>query len=144
MQPELSLVNTTKKRVAASVLQRPFQMALKHFGTKHIGLVSVVLIGDARMRKLNSAYRGKDKTTDVLSFSSLDNPPRKLPHPIEGDIIISVPVALRQAKQVGHSFSDELRRLFVHGIVHLAGYDHMTDKEEKRMRAIEDFILELL
>lgn len=103
--------------------------------------LTIAVVGDGRMRSLNKSYRGKNRTTDVLSFSYLDQQRVRPPQPIEGDIIISLPVAIRQAKAVGHSLENELNRLFVHGLLHLAGYDHEVEKDERVMRGLEDKIL---
>lgn len=82
------------------------------------------------MRSLNRRYRGLDKTTDVLSFSLREG---KFPHiqpGILGDIVISVPVAARQAREQGHPLRREIERLLVHGLLHLLGYDHEQGKKE--------------
>ena len=87
---------------------------------------SIVLAGDATVRRLNAAFRGKDVTTDVLSFSS---GPGELPdgeRPL-GEIVLSVAAAHRQAKAAGHSLAREIRILVIHGYLHLLGYDHEVD-----------------
>ena len=84
------------------------------------------------MRTLNSAYRGKDATTDVLSFSLREG---KFPHiqpEMLGDVVISLPAAERQARAAGHSTGRELERLLVHGLLHLLGYDHEQSPQEAR------------
>ena len=86
--------------------------------------LSVLFIGDRAMRTLNHAWRNRDKTTDVLSFPLREG---RFPHiqpDMLGDIVISVPVAVRQADEAGHSLTVELERLLVHGLLHLLGYDH--------------------
>jgi rRNA maturation RNase YbeY len=90
------------------------------------------------MRRLNVRYRGVDRSTDVLSFPLSDeNPPvdkyeqRKSPTPL-GDIVICVPKALVQAKEYGIPFREETRRLLVHGLLHLVGYDHELSAYQKR------------
>ncbi|MDP3245198.1 MAG: rRNA maturation RNase YbeY [bacterium] len=107
------------------------------FFTKEKGLseVGVVLVGDGEMKKLNQHYRGKDKTTNVLSF------PTKKRDDL-GDIFISLPEAKREAKKYGLSLEQELARLVVHGFLHLLGYDHIKEREAKRMEKIEDEILD--
>jgi probable rRNA maturation factor len=88
--------------------------------------VVIVLGGDAMLRRLNREFRGKDRTTDVLSFASgveaLPDGSRPL-----GEIVISVAQAARQAAEIGHSLSRELRILAIHGYLHLLGYDHEVD-----------------
>jgi len=93
------------------------------------GEVNILLTNDRKMRELNRRFRRKDKTTDVLSFPSLDG----------GDIAISVPVAKQNARALGHKVSDELKILILHGALHLKGHDHESDsgtmaRLEQRLR----------
>ena len=83
----------------------------------------MALVSDARMRTLNRSYRNKDYATDVLSFPSNEAP-------YLGDIVIATGVAQRQADDVGHPVSTELKVLALHGLLHLLGYDHETDAGE--------------
>jgi len=111
--------------------------------------------GDRKMRTLNRAYRGKDYPTDVLSFPALTGAqlrrfmrvgiPAGGPPVVLGDIVISAPRALAQAGEHGHTLEGELTFLLVHGILHLAGYDHeagadaataMRRKERELMAAL--------
>ena len=95
------------------------------------GEVSVLIVDDVTMRTLNHTYRGKDVTTDVLSFPMLDfNEGATL-----GDIVISIETAALQAKEYGHSFEREIGFLTAHAMLHLFGYDHPagdTTMEEKQ------------
>lgn len=89
--------------------------------------VNVLLTGDEELRRLNREFRGKDKSTDVLSF-----PPAKVAGELfAGDLAISVPTAARNAKPLGHSTAAEVKILVLHGVLHLAGYDH--EKDDGRM-----------
>ena len=106
------------------------------------GQVTVLLTTDAAMRKLNRRFRGKNKATDVLSFPSAQNllQNAKPAERVAGDLAISVPTALRQAAEQGHSLSTEIKVLILHGLLHLAGYDHDIDngkmaRREGRLRA---------
>ncbi len=92
--------------------------------------LSVVVCGDARMRELNRRYRGKDRTTDVLSFPAGPSAGGFL-----GDLVISVPEARRQAKRGGVALRTVMEKLLLHGLLHLLGYDHETDRGE--MDALE-------
>ncbi len=95
--------------------------------------ISIHVINDKKIRKINKKYRNKDKPTDVLSFSQLEGLefPRIPEEPlILGDILISYETALRQSQEYGHSLEYEMIRLVVHGIYHLLGYDHERSKEE--------------
>lgn len=102
------------------------------------GQVSVLLTTDEAQRSLNRRFRGKNKPTDVLSFPA--DPTAPGAEKIAGDLSISVPTARRQALQQGHSLSTEIKVLILHGVLHLAGYDHETDtgqmaRHERRLRA---------
>ena len=93
--------------------------------------LSVALVDDDAIRQLNRRYRGKDASTDVLSFPQL--PDSRVMAAINvwlvGDVIVSVETALRQAEERGHGLLDELRILLVHGVLHLLGYDHENNTE---------------
>jgi probable rRNA maturation factor len=88
------------------------------------GVVSVLLTSDAEIRRLNREFRHKDKATDILSFPAADN---HGPSRLAGDLAISVETAAREAELRGHPLDTELRVLLLHGILHLAGYDHEAD-----------------
>ena len=96
------------------------------------GEVALALVGDRKMRALNRRYRGIDRATDVLAFPAdlpLPRSPRGAPR-LLGDIVIATGVARRQARAAGEPFETELRRLALHGLLHLLGYDHMRDDGE--------------
>lgn len=102
------------------------------------GSVSVLLTSEAEIRRLNRQFRGKNKATDVLSFPA--DPYPQGGEKISGDLAISVPTARRQAAEQGHALSVELKVLILHGLLHLAGYDHEVDegqmaRRERRLRA---------
>lgn len=102
-------------------------------------------VGDDDMQVLNRDYRGLDRPTDVLSFAfnEGEDPSFALgvENPILGEIIIDHEQALRQAREIGNSDRRELCFLFVHGLLHLLGYDHMVEEEAKRMFALQEEIL---
>ena len=101
-----------------------------------IGEVSIAFVDDEQMTELNKKFRGKGKTTDVLTFPADDSygDPESTGRPL-GDIVISVDQARRQAADEKHSLATEVRYLIVHGVLHALGYDHETDKGE--MNALE-------
>ena len=118
------------------------EQALKTLGIEDDVEVSCVLVDDERIHEINREYRHIDRSTDVISFAMEDNDqfyvegmPRTL-----GDIFISVDHAKKQAEEYGHSLRREMCFLFTHGILHLLGYDHMTDEQEKEMFGLEDKI----
>ncbi len=92
--------------------------------------LSILLIGDRKMLRLNTVFRGIRKSTDVLSFPQIDSGDfaerAKLLtlNYILGDIVINIPRAASQARMSGRGFYDEVYRLLIHGILHLLGYDH--------------------
>jgi len=89
------------------------------------GEVSVFFCGDAAMRRLNRKYRGKDRTTDVLSF-----PASAAGNGFLGDLVLSEAEARRQARAGGASLRRVVEKLLLHGLIHLLGYDHETDHGE--------------
>ncbi|HYK04833.1 MAG TPA: rRNA maturation RNase YbeY [Thermoanaerobaculia bacterium] len=99
--------------------------------------VSIAFVDDDAMTELNKKFRGKKKTTDVLTFPADDsyNEPSASGRPL-GDIVISVDQARRQAADEKHSLATEIRYLVVHGVLHALGYDHETDKGQ--MNALEE------
>ena len=103
--------------------------------------VSILLTDDKRIRELNRDWRGKDKTTDVLSFPAGEDFLGGYKYKLLGDIVISVPFARRQAKEIGYTPKEEILRLLIHGILHLLGYDHETSEEDARvMFSLQDKI----
>ncbi len=93
--------------------------------------LSIVFVGDRKMKELNSSYRGIKKTTDVLSFEA-GIPVISGTDIILGDIVISVPKAEAQAEEYGTGFYEELYRLLIHGTLHLLGYDHVNSAGQAR------------
>lgn len=127
-----------------SFLEKVIQHALKIEGTDDRAEVSIVLTDDEHIRNLNKKYRGIDSPTDVLSFPMIDNFNEEMPYQDEiplGDIVISLERVEEQRKDYGHSFERELAYLAVHGLLHLLGYDHMNDDDQREMRAREEEIL---
>ncbi|MGO4211278.1 rRNA maturation RNase YbeY [Terriglobus sp. 2YAB30_2] len=99
------------------------------------GQVDVLLTDDKTVKRLNRDFRGKNKATDVLSFPAGD-----FAEGIVGDLAVSLDTASKQAKRFGLTLEDEIKTLLLHGLLHLAGYDHETDNgemaaEETRLRA---------
>jgi probable rRNA maturation factor len=110
--------------------------------------ISISFVSNEKIHEINREYRRKDQPTDVISFAmeelgegeveviGIDQPR------ILGDIIISIPKAKEQAEEYGHSFMRELGFLAVHGFLHLLGYDHETEDEEKEMFSLQREILD--
>lgn len=110
--------------------------------------LSLELTGDRRMRRLNREYRKKDRPTDVLAFPIREAVMPRGTRPVTkmlGDVVISLPTALRQAKEAGRSINEELATLLVHGVLHLCGYDHeLNPREAARMSRRERALLHLI
>lgn len=107
-------------------------------------IFDIILIDDEEMHKLNKEYRGIDRTTDVLSFALNDNSHINPVLNSLGDIFVSIPKMKSQAIEYGHSEKRELSFLVVHGILHLLGYDHMNELDEKVMFGLQKEILDEL
>ena len=129
-------------------LQRKVKLDTKAFQDFVTALVSIVeeadsrpfsvaLISDRRMAELNRFFRGKDSTTDVLSFPSEPEEFETENADLLGDVVISVEQAQRQAAENKLSVENEIRQLMLHGLLHLCGYDHETDSGEMNARELE-------
>jgi probable rRNA maturation factor len=94
------------------------------------GEVNVMITSSSELRRLNRRFRGKNKTTDVLSFPSTAIPANGL----AGDVAISADIAADNARRLGHSMAEEIKILALHGILHLAGYDHERDHGQMASR----------
>jgi probable rRNA maturation factor len=121
---------------------------IKHIEKDDLFEISVSIIDDEEIQKINHTYRDKDKPTDVLSFSQIegeDFPKIKDQPLILGDILISYETCKRQSIEYEHSFYEELLRLVVHGLFHLLGYDHERSLEdEKIMQEKEQRLIEYI
>jgi len=101
--------------------------------------LAVVLADDILLRSLNSAYRGVDKTTNVLAFAYADSNPSPTPFESDvlGDVVISLERTAEEAKDSDIGLSEHLSHLVIHGVLHLLGYDHITDSDAKTMEELE-------
>lgn len=93
--------------------------------------LSIVVVNDRRIRELNRLYRGMDSATDVLAFSQREGSGVGVHTEVMGDVVISAESAARQAAEAGDTLENELDLLTVHGILHLAGFDHVGNASEK-------------
>src|SRR5580698_3079891 len=108
--------------VSAAALTRFVALAQRSAGLG--GAVDVLLDGSPDLRALNRRFRGKNQATDVLSFPAGDGPRNGF----AGDIAISVDIAKQNARRLGHTAADEIKILCLHGLLHLAGFDHERDQ----------------
>ena len=118
----------------AAALRTAVTVTLRHERKKPPLEVTLLLTDDDQLQALNKEYRGINEPTDVLSFESGETlPGMKEDESYLGDIVISVPMAERQARQGGHTLKAELQLLAVHGTLHLLGHDHEDPEEKDRM-----------
>lgn len=117
------------------LLEQYYKKALKTLKIKDNFVLSLIIVGPRTIKSINRDYRGIDKVTDVISFALLDSGKEiKYEKEIElGDIFVNRNRVLSQAKEYKHSVKREFVFLFVHGLLHLLGYDHMNPKDEKKM-----------
>lgn len=131
------LSSRLQRRLRLSSLRALAEKVLRAAGAGRAAL-SLLLVGDRFMRRLNRLYRRKDHTTDVLAFPMRHVRPRLTPHASRftssmlGDVVISLPQAERQAAQAGHTLEREMAILMIHGLLHLLGYDHERSAREAR------------
>ena len=123
---KIEINNLTKEKIKTGFLKKIAEKAAKFIKIK-IPEISVVLVGDARIKSLNKKYRQKNRITDVLAFDC------GLQSGGQGEIIICLDQAKRQAKELKHSLKEELAILLVHGLLHLAGYDDEMKKQRDEM-----------
>ena len=110
--------------------------------------ISVTFVNNEQIRELNNHYRNKDSATDVLSFPMGEN--GKYDTDLEtgaqilGDVVISMEKVVEQAERFGHSLQREIGYLTAHSVLHLLGYDHMTNLEKVHMRENEELVMNQL
>ncbi len=102
---------------------------------------SIIFVDEEKIQDINREYRGLDRVTDVISFAFEDSSDVSYDFRFLGDIYICIPRMKEQALEYGHSEKRELSFLVVHGLLHLLGYDHQTEKEEKEMFSKQEVIL---
>lgn len=136
MKPKVTLVARTKnhKILSAARCTRILRAALRKFGRDLKNQnVEAIFLSSAEMQRLNFTYRKKRKTTDVLSFEMHREG-------LLGLVAIDLKVAARQAKDYQHSLQREAQELFVHGLLHLLGFDHQTKRQANKMAAAENWL----
>ncbi len=128
------------------IYQKLMEKTFKKLNIKKDYEVDVNLIDNERIHEINREYRHVDRSTDVISFAFLDHVDGEVTikgdiPTLLGEIFISVDKAKEQANAYGHSLLREMSFLFVHGLLHLLGYDHMTKEEETVMFSLQEEIL---
>ena len=146
-------VLTVKKPIVSAIINRCIEATLKAEGVRAACEINVLVTGDRGIHAINKASRSIDRPTDVLSFPMFQleagNPPTDWDEYLDpetelvplGDMCISLERAIAQAKEFGHSTRREVGYLTIHSMLHLLGYDHLDEAEQKRqMRAREEAI----
>lgn len=140
----LDIYNYTRhkihKNIFSSILKKAESYLIqegKIKKSKHFSL-ELSFVGERRMIFFNRYYHHKNRPTDVISLSYFEP---IIKDSFLGEIFICIPYARRQARQLGQSFKEEVRFLFLHGLLHLFGYDHKKPKEERHMKSLTYRIL---
>lgn len=142
----VNIVNKTKyndfKRYYP-LLDEYYKKTLKLLKLSDKYALSLIIVGPRAIKNINRDYRHIDKVTDVISFAYLDDGSDNLYDGVVelGDIFINRNKVLSQAKEYGHSVKREFVFLYIHGLLHLLGYDHMNPKDEKKMFDIQKKII---
>ena len=138
------ITNLTKEKINEELIEKVIIETSKQLDVKD-SLVSLVLVNNEFIHEINKKYRGVDSVTDVISFAYLDEETNPSGVVINlGEIYISLERTHEQAIEYNHSFERELSFLTVHGLLHLLGYDHMVESEEKIMFELQEKILSSL
>ncbi len=139
------LVTTLPSSLSTQDLERVAEALSRALRLKKPLEISLSFVTSAAIQKLNNLYRQKDRPTDVLSFSSRE---AALPKSLQklstswGDVIICPAYAKEEAKRRGLSLREELVRLLIHGVLHLAGYDHEAESDELKMFRLQERLVE--
>ena len=143
MPADVVLQGVAEAGLDARSVERLVQAVLDDLAVEGACSLSVCIVGDDEMRRLNREHRGLDEVTDVLSFpvDGLDPLPPGMEREL-GDVVIGIAQARRQAADAGVTDVEELTGLVVHGVLHLAGFDHETDAGEMLER--QDRLLAVL
>lgn len=137
--------NTTKIEVNEQLINDVIKESLNYENISNNCEISVTIVDNVEIHSINLKHRGIDRATDVLSFPLIDFERETIPTDGSmiylGDIIISIERAIEQAKEYGHSLDREVGFLTAHSMLHLLGYDHMVEEEEKVMFKKQEEIL---
>lgn len=132
---------TSNKILEEKELRKLIKYALKYMKMKNVTF-SVIFVDNDKIHKLNKEYRNIDRETDVITFRLADYEEVKCGKiSVLGDIYISLDKAMSQSIEYGHSYLRELSFLLIHGFLHLLGYDHMNEVDEKEMFSLQEEIL---
>ena len=141
----IELNNLTARKIDEDFLKEIVSQVLKGEKVKKEVELSIVLVGTARMRKLNKEYRGKNRTTDILSFGGVEALPMARSDLLLGELVLCPRVVGKNAKRLNSSFEKEMTVCLIHGVLHLLGRDHAKgEKEAREMESKQDeYLLKL-
>ena len=134
--------NTDKEIEEIKFLEEYLNFAVKKLDIEK-GIFNIIFVSNEEIHKINKEYRNTDRVTDVISFALEDN--NDIAYKdfrLLGDNYIAIDVAYNQALEYGHSRKREVCFLATHGILHLLGYDHMNEEEEKEMFSLQEKLLQ--
>lgn len=136
-KPRIDVRVAAGRKLRAAWLRRVVSTVLQAEAGGKGGTLSVVIVDDAEIRRLNAEYLGRDRPTDVIAFPLEDDS-----DDVWGEAYISADRAREQAADYGVTFEEEMARLVIHGVLHLLGYEDGDDASRDRMRMLEDAYLE--
>lgn len=139
----MTLLWKNKKRLQGDEhawIKASIQTVLRKEGLKQPGELSISLVTDDEMKRLNFEHRGVNCTTDVLSFPQFESleEAQRSPYLLLGDMVLNITQMKRQAEEFGHSQEREISYLSVHSLYHLLGFDHEDESSKRQMRAREE------
>ena len=137
------LINSSVKKTVVSnkYIKSVITIVLTSFPKYKNSSLSVNLVGEKRIQTLNNLYRGKDNVTDVLAFALQDVKTPADDIQDLGDVFICISQIKKQAQEFDVSFKEEFTRILVHGILHLLGFDHIKEKDAKKMFLFQEKIV---
>lgn len=135
---KVALINKRKYPVSPAAVARIARTAAKKI-KKNKGTIDIAVVGDRDIKKLNRLWRKVNRPTDVLAFAWDED--KKIQSDFLGQIVISYPRIVAQAKEYCVPLTQEFARILVHGIMHLAGYDHNKSAEARKMFALQESII---
>lgn len=134
------IINETPHQIDITYIEEMLKDVVKKKQLENC-LFNVIIVDEKEIQKINKEYRGKDYVTDVISFALEDAEKINTPVRILGDIYICYEKIISQSKEYNHSFKREFSFLTIHGLLHLLGYDHITEEESKEMFDLQEQIL---
>ena len=138
----IEVINTLEKDVQYLEELKEFLLNVCHDEKLDNVIFNVIIVDNEKIHEINKEYRGIDRETDVISFALEDDKSfNRSDFRIQGDIYISLDKVISQSEEYGHSFKRELFFLALHGLLHLLGYDHMKEEDEKVMFGKQEEVL---